>query len=97
MRAIVLILLLAGCSSAGLQFSGVAPVRVVVDGSTFDVYARDGDVQAIRLSHELFPNKADTLARAIAAIEQATGCQVLANSLAGDTALVKAKIRCSQT
>ncbi len=95
MRFIAVFLLLAACSSPALRYSGVAPVRVEVEGSRYDVYRLDGEVQVIRVSMEVLPRKAQSFARAIAAIEAATGCSVVEGSLAGDQALVQARLDCA--
>lgn len=95
MRVLMVVLLLAACSSPSLRYAKVAPVRVVVEGSVYDVYALDREVQAIRVNMEMLPNKARSFGRAIAAIEQATGCKVVDNAATGDQALVNAIIRCN--
>lgn len=85
---------LISCSSPGLKYSGVSPVRVAVEDSVFDVYALGEEVQIIRLSVEMLPKRAIIAARALAAIEQATGCPVVAGSMIGDQALMEARIDC---
>ncbi len=91
---VVLLLALAACSSPGIKFLGVKPVRVDADGSVFDVYSNGWQVQAIRLNPEYLPKLSDVVARAIMAIEQATGCLVDERSLKGDWALIEADIVC---
>ena len=90
----VVLTALAACSSPGKQFSGVEPVRVIVEGSTFDIYTVGSDVKIVRLSVEMLPKRAVIGARAIVAIEQATGCKFVAGSMTGDPALMQAKISC---
>lgn len=97
MRFFILIVLsvVMACSSPGKQFSGAAPVRVTVEGSMFDIYTVGNDVKAVRLSIEALPKRSVIGARAIVAIEQATGCKYVAGSLTGDQALLQAKITCA--
>jgi len=94
MRYVLVFMLLSACSSASLGFQQLTPDHIVVEGSTFDVFRRDLAVQAIRLDFEALPNKAVLVARAVAAIELATGCRVDRRTLAGDQALVNAMIIC---
>ncbi|MHA1128022.1 MAG: hypothetical protein ACTSRN_03605 [Alphaproteobacteria bacterium] len=97
MRFSIIIVLLAimACSSPGKHFSGATPVRVTVEGSIFDIYTVGSDVKAVRLSVEALPRRAVIGARAIIAIEQATGCKFVAGSMTGDQALMQARITCS--
>ena len=85
---------LMACSSPGKQFSGAEPVRVTVEESIFDIYTVGNDVKVVRLSIEALPKRAVIGARAIVAIEQATGCNFVAGSLTGDQALMQARITC---
>ncbi len=94
MRYLCILLLLASCSSAGKHFRGADPIRVNVDGSVWDVYQNGADVQAIRVNMEMLPAMDRMVARAITAIEQATDCNVIPNSIDGDQALVNARIDC---
>ncbi len=94
LRYVMIFLLIAGCSSASLSYRGVDPVRVTVDGSTWDVYRSGDNVQAIRVNFEMLPEVGRMVGRAITAIERATGCGVVANSASGDQALVNARIDC---
>jgi len=95
LRFVIVLLLFAACSSPALRYGGVAPVRVVVEGARYDVYRLGAEAQAIRVSMELLPRKAQSFARALAAIEAATGCKVVEGSLAGDQALVQAELDCT--
>lgn len=94
MRLLIFVLLLVGCSSPSLKFMNIEPVRVIVEGSVFDVYSNGTEVQAIRVNREFLPGKSKAIVRMVMAIEQATGCMVVPTSVDGDQALVKAKIRC---
>lgn len=96
MRFFVLFMLMTlfACSSPGRKFSGAEPVRVVAEGSVFDVYVVGENARAIRLNFELLPKRAVTGARAVAAIEQATGCAVVKGSVSGDQAMIEVRLKC---
>ncbi len=91
------VITLMACSSPSLKFSGIPPVQVTVEDSIFDVYSNGQEVQAIRVNFQVLPSMSTTIARAISAIESATGCKVVPSSISGDQALVKAKITCKDT
>ncbi|MEE9454768.1 MAG: hypothetical protein V3V13_10350 [Paracoccaceae bacterium] len=94
---VFLLITLMACSSPSLKFSGISPVQVAVEGSVFDVYSNGKEVQAIRVNFQVLPSMSTTIARAISAIESATGCKVVPSSITGDQALVKANITCKDT
>ncbi len=94
MRYLILFLLVVGCSSAGKEYRGVTPVRADIEGSVWDVYRQGDMVQAIRVNMEMLPAMDRMLSRAILAIERATGCKVIPNSITGDQALVNARLAC---
>jgi len=72
----------------------VNPVRVVVDGSDFDVYVLDDEVLVIRMNFEMLPKFAVIGPRAIIAMERATGCTVVTGTFSGDQAMAKARVAC---
>ena len=85
---------LAACASPG--FLG-QPSQVVTEaGSSFRVYMRSGtrNVEAHRISPELLPSRSLVLAKAVSAIEFATGCGVVPGSVEGDQAIIKAEVDC---
>ena len=88
------LLILLGCSSPGGRFSGVEPIRVSVEGSVFDVYVVGDGVRAIRMNFEMLPTLAVIGTRAVAAIEQVTGCSVVTGSMRGDQVMVEARVKC---
>ena len=91
---IVILLVMAACASPSVQYIGVEGIPVDVEQSRFTVF-KDGDnVQVIRTSREVLPNKQEVFAKATIAIERATGCSVKPNSLTGDQAKVEAKVVC---
>ena len=92
----ILTLLPVGCDSPSLEMRGGAVREVMVDGSRFRVYMKAGGyrVEAHRISPEMLPGKVETFSRAYRAIERATGCNVVAGSLGGDRAIIKARVNC---
>lgn len=87
-------LILAGCASASMLGQPMQVVRVA--DSTFQVYMASGSsrVEAHRVSFEPLPGKRLTFAKAMRAIEIATGCKVTNGSLEGDQAIIKARVGC---
>ncbi len=89
---ILLVLILAACDTPGPGFRGIDPVRISVGKSTFDVRVNGTRAQAIRLNMEWAPRPAAVAPRAVAAIEQVSGCRV--TRLDGDQAVILAKLDC---
>lgn len=87
-------LALVSCSSPGRRFSGVEPVRVMVEKTTFDVYVLGNDVRVIRMNFAVLPTLTVIGPRAVAAMEQVTGCSVISNSFSGDQAMADARVSC---
>ncbi|MFY0680786.1 MAG: hypothetical protein JXR13_09465 [Thalassovita sp.] len=74
------------------EFSGLAPTRIEVEGSLFDVRVKDAKAEAIRLNPEYAPRLGKIGLRAGVAIEAVSGCTV--TRIDGDAAMVRAKMRC---
>lgn len=91
--ALVLLALLAACSNPSPAFHGVAPVRVTVGPSTFDVRLKGRHAQAIRISREWAPRTLSVAPRAAAAIAMVSGCDV--PRLWGDQAMIEAALVCA--
>ncbi|MCI2395791.1 hypothetical protein [Aliiroseovarius sediminis] len=87
---------LAACDSPSPQFmtADTTVKKASVDGSTFSVHRRENRVEVYRTSIEALPRLPVILARSEKAIEQATGCRVVAGSLSGDQAIQSAEIDC---
>lgn len=87
------VLLLAACNTGGPGFRGIEPVKKEVDGSRFLMRFNGQLVEAIRTSHEIFP-QFETVARkaGIAAHEQ-TGC--IPHWIRGDAALMVIGLSCN--
>ncbi len=88
------LLFLAGCNTPPPAFGGIAPVRVQVEQSLFDVRIRGDRAHALRLNPEYTTSLAAVAPRARRAIEQASGCRVAEGSIAGDAIFVTAGLRC---
>jgi hypothetical protein len=86
--------LLAGCNTPSPAFRGVAPVRVTVGKSVFDVRVKGNRAEAIRLNHEWAPRLEAVAPRAVTAIEQVSGCTVYRTG--GDAALILARLKCAK-
>ena len=93
--AIFTLALLSACDSPSMAFQGTPGTRVEIGGSTFSVHRREDRVEVYRVSVEMLPNRAEVLAKAELAIEQATGCKVWKGTLKGDQALIKARLACN--
>lgn len=89
---VLLVLTLVACDTPGPGFRGIDPVRISVGKSTFDVRVDGRRAQAIRLNMEWAPRPAAVAPRAVAAIEQVSGCRVA--RLDGDQAVILAKLEC---
>lgn len=92
--SILLILVVAGCSSPGLRYGGIEPMRMTARTSVFDVYVSGENVRAIRINRQILPKASNVFADAWSAIELATKCKVVDGSLTGDQAVMDAKIKC---
>lgn len=92
MRLFVLILILAGCSGPGLDFRGIAPAEMQVDGITFVVRAKATEAEAIRTNKMSRPRMSQVGEAAAIAIERLTGCEV--RQISGDVAVIRATLRC---
>ncbi|MHA7850460.1 hypothetical protein [Roseovarius sp.] len=90
--AVPCLLALAACNTPGPAFRGIDPVRVTVAQSTFDVRVDGLRAQAIRLNMEWAPRRDAVAPRAVAAIEQVSGCSV--SRLDGDQAVTVARLDC---
>ncbi|MEZ5716800.1 MAG: hypothetical protein R3D85_17610 [Paracoccaceae bacterium] len=96
-RLIIMVFLLSsvglgGCNTPSPGFKGVAPVRITVGQSTFDVRVDGNRAEAIRLNPEWAPRQEAVAPRAVAAIETVSGCEV--TKLGGDAALIEARLKC---
>ena len=88
------VIALAACNTPSPGFRGIAPVRITVGQSTFDVRVDGNRAEAIRLNREWAPNMKAVAPRAVAAIEKVSGCEV--TKLGGDQALIAARLKCGK-
>ena len=86
-------LAMAACSSPSVGFMGVAPVTVVVEGWTIDVYALDGKAEAIRMTTDWAQSEALMRERGLIAVEQATGWVIDRRTIKGDGSIVRMRAR----
>jgi len=87
--------LLAACSSPHPAFMSTQEQVVEVQGSTFKVRIKGDKAEAIRTNFEFVPKIGDIFPKAAKAMEIASGCTVVPNSMKGDPALMVAKLDCS--
>ncbi len=92
MTRLIALLFLAACSGPTPHFSGIEPVTVTVDGSTFVVRRRNDLAEAVRTNTEWAPRLYPVANRAERAIAQATGCKV--RDIRGDAAVIVARLAC---
>ncbi|MEM6740377.1 MAG: hypothetical protein AAF646_09680 [Pseudomonadota bacterium] len=94
----LLLLFLAACDSPHplSDFAGVPPTQVDVSGSTYSVRIAGSRAQAIRRNVDFGAalRPADYVARSGLAMEQASGCRIVAGSLTGDAAMSEARLAC---
>lgn len=83
---------LAACDTPGPGFHGLAPTRVTVGPSVFDVRVQGVRAEAIRVNSEWAPRLAAVAPRGLAAIEAVSGCRV--RRLEGDQARMTARLDC---
>lgn len=91
-RLFLLSVLLAGCDSPSLRFTGIPAQRIDAGGMTFSVRIRDDTAEAMRISQAWLPRERDVFRNATIAIEQASGCAV--DRVDGDQAIVRAGLDC---
>lgn len=96
MRLLLLpfLLLLVACDSPSPAMMGIAPTFVTVDGADFSVRRNGNRAEAIRTNVMPFPSIGAIVQRAGEAMEQATGCTVITDSLRGDQNVMRADLIC---
>lgn len=85
---------LAACSSSPVGFMSVQKQVIKVEGSTFEIRIKGDKAEAIRTNFEFVPKIGDIFPKASKAMEIASGCTVVPNSMKGDPALMVAKLNC---
>ena len=92
---VLVLTILAACSSPHPSFMSAEEQVVKVEGSTFKVRVKGDKATAIRSNFEYIPKIGDTFPKAAKAMQIASGCAVVPNSMKGDPALMVAKLDCS--
>ena len=87
---------LTGCASPSREFAGADRQELVVGTHEITVFVLPDRAQAIRTSFAGKREKGDAIAAMAVAIEQASGCQVIPNSVKGDVALITARLKCGR-
>ncbi|MDE1130991.1 MAG: hypothetical protein OSA49_05455 [Ascidiaceihabitans sp.] len=83
---------LAACNTPSIGFRGIDPVKVTLEGSTFDVRVNGTVAEAIRTNMQYAPRLGPIGGRASVAIEQVSGCKV--KRFGGDQAVIVAELDC---
>lgn len=86
------LVVLMACDTPTREYAGIDPIRVTVDQSVFDVRQSDDTAQAIRVNTEWAPRPEAVMPRALVAIEQASGCEVV--RMDGDQVIIEARLKC---
>lgn len=84
--------LMACCNTPSPPYRGIAPTRVTVDGSTFDVRVRGNRAEAMRINPQYAPRFGIIEWRAARAMQVASGCKVA--GVKGDQALAFGRLDC---
>lgn len=85
---------LGACNTPGMNFRGIDPVRITVQGSVFDVRVAGNRAEAIRVNTQWAPRLDAVAPQGVAAIERVSGCHV--RKLNGDAAQMTARLDCGQ-
>ena len=93
-RLLFIFALVAACDSPSPRFADQVAKQIVLDGSTFSVRHTAYEAEVIRTNVEPGVRRADILRKAVAAIRQSSGCEILPGSVYGDTNVVRADIKC---
>jgi len=89
------LVLLAACGSPHPAFMSAQAQVIEVQGSKFQIRIKGDKAEAIRTNFEFVPKIGDTFPKAAKAMEIASGCTVVPNSMKGDPALMVANLDCS--
>lgn len=95
MRRLVLLsslVILVACGTPDLAFRDVAPVRVHLGGSIFDIRVKGRRAEVIRRNPQWAPRADSVVAEAGLAVERVSGCRVA--QMRGDQARMEAALDC---
>ena len=85
---------LAACASPSPQLMSGVKHQAEVSGSQFTIWQKGDRVEIYRTSREWMPHLSEVMAKATVAVVRVTGCEVRKGSMAGDAALMKARLAC---
>ena len=89
---LLLVMVLAGCNTAGPRFRGLPATTVTIDGSTFDVRVNGRLAEAIRTNSQYAPRFGPIQDRAGKAMAFVSGCKV--KEVRGDQAVATGILDC---
>lgn len=92
LSTLLALIALAACGGPSAHFKGIAPVRIAVSDSVFDVRVRGNLAESIRVNPQYAPRLGPIADRAAIAMAQASGCKV--TSVLGDQALQIGQLDC---
>jgi len=95
MRIVLLFcVLLTGCSMGSPKVWDGVSKRVSEGEFQFNIKYNRERAEAFRVNVMLRPRSEQVFPAAVAAMERASGCEVIQRSLAGDVAMITANLRC---
>lgn len=98
MRYLLAFLLLAACASPAPEFLGATRTEVTKGGIRFVVFQKGERAEVIRMGYLSRPARDRVPDLMLAAVEEATGCAVVAGSvrsgLPGDTGEARMRLAC---
>lgn len=86
--------LIAACASPAPEFFGAKETRITRDGIHFAVFQRGNRAEAIRLDRISGTRHREMPVMMVSVMEEVTRCRVIRSSVAGDTAEIRATLRC---
>ncbi len=96
-KTLVFLALVAGlsaCASPSPRMMGGQKHEIEVAGSRFVIWQKADSVEIYRTSMEMMPHLSEVMSKAAIAVTRTTGCKIRKGSLAGDAALMTAKLAC---
>ena len=94
MRAVLILLLLAGCDSPTPLMRGAERHEVLRNGREYVVYQKDETVEVIRLGYARRGEHVGIRGDMIDMIPVVTGCRLDESSIQGDSGEIRGRIRC---
>lgn len=91
--AFLLCAILTACNTPSPPFRDIAPTRITVDGSVFDVRVRADLVEAVRVNPQYAPRLGPIRDRARRAMQHVSGCPIA--KVTGDQSLLLGQTACS--